>query len=141
MLDSLVALFLLVMAATAFFSAFPLVRKAQWSSQEESAAGLVASRMIEHLQMLRAREITAENLMALNLVDGPPDGNQFSFTNVPLDQGSRYSPSTMLRNGTGTFTVENIGTGSRRIVMTIRWTSASGAQRELVTGTVIGGYR
>ncbi|MFQ3588107.1 MAG: hypothetical protein SNJ74_04130 [Fimbriimonadaceae bacterium] len=41
MLDSLAALFLLASAATAFFSAFHLVRKAQGSAQEESAAGVI----------------------------------------------------------------------------------------------------
>jgi len=141
-LDVVIAAFFLVMAATAFFSTLPVIKRSQVMAQQESAAVLVANRMLEHLQMLKPADLTTANFQQLNLVDGPPDdAGYYSFTHVPLDEASGYSPAQMLRGGTGKFRILLLANGSKKIEMQVGWSWPTGHQNTLTTGTILGGYR
>ena len=52
-----------------------------------------------------------------------------------------YSPNQVLRNAVATMSVDDLSVNSKRIVLFMSWTSASGKTRSITTGTILGGYR
>lgn len=141
LIDLLIAMFILSMAALSFFSLFPTIARSQHIAREETVAQQMCQRLIEQLQLLKASDITGPTLAAVNLIDAGQTASPYSFSHIPLDEGSRYSPAQVLRNGTGTLTVTPIDSQSVRLGVTIGWTSASGKAMSVSTGTIIGGYR
>jgi type II secretory pathway pseudopilin PulG len=140
-LDALVALFVLALAAAGLYSLMPTVKRGQHLAREESHATQIANRMLEHILLLRPADLNPDTLNQLNLVDPNSTGSPYSITNVALDEGSKYSPASLLKNGKGTMTVTAIDYGSMKVDLEITWTSASGKSRSLQTGTIVGGYK
>lgn len=140
-LESLLSVFILGLGASAFFSLMPTMSRAKTVSSNASKALQICNRMIEHVQLLKADDVTATALTQLNLIDANQTASPYSFTIVPLDDASKYSPAQMLRNGTGTMTVTELASGSRRIILTVSWTTESGKAASVTTGTIIGAYR
>lgn len=98
-------------------------------------------RLIEQLQLLKASDVEAQTLSALNLIDAGQTEPPYSFSHIPLDEASRYSPSQVLQNGRGTLSVTTLDADSVRLDVTIRWTSSKGKEMSVSSGTIIGGYR
>ena len=107
---------------------------------KESRAVMLSNRMLEHLQLLKPDTLTAEALLKLNLIDSYAAG-KYTFTNVPLDHGSRYSPAAALPGGSGWFSLTEVAGGSIRVDLTIAWKSNSGSTHQIQTGTIVGGYK
>ncbi len=144
LLDALIGTIILMLSATAFFSVFPTIKRSQALAQQQSSAVLVANRMLEHLQMLRPSDLNETALMQLNLVDGPEDddGDEwYSFTRVPMDEASGYSPAQMLHGGEGRFRIVDLPAKSKKIELEVKWTWPTGKEHVLKTGTILGGYR
>lgn len=141
LVDLLVALAVMLAATLGFLSLFPVAHRAQALSAERSVAAKIASRMIEHLQMLPRRDLGYASLRQLNLIDETPTSSPFSFTHLPLDDGAVYSPAAALPGGTGTMTVVPLDHGASMVVLEIRWTSRSGREAHYRTGTVLGRFR
>jgi len=141
MVDALIASFMVALSALGLCSLFTVMRKSETIGQGETVATQMSQRLIEQLQLLKPSDITPSALTTLNLIDTGQSQQPLSFSNIPLDAGTGHSPSKALRNGTGTMTYETISGDSVRVVITIGWTSESGKQRSLTTGTVLGGYR
>lgn len=141
LIDVLVGIFMLSLAATAFFSLFPMIHKSQTVAKEESLAQAMAQRMIEQVQMLQRSDINAATLTKLNLIDSGQTQPPYTFTNIPMDQASRYSPSQALRSGSGVMDVTYIDANSTRLDITISWKSSTGKSRSITTGTILGGYQ
>jgi hypothetical protein len=137
----MLSVFIIGIAAIAVFAIFPTFRRAQVISADESKAVLMAQRMVEHLQLLKPNDLTASTLEGLNLIDGEQQELPYSFSHVPLDEATGYSPAKALKNGTAEMDIEDIGAGSKRVILTMRWTSASGKTRILTMGTILGGYK
>lgn len=137
----LVGIFMLVIATLGFLSLFPVVKRSQVASQQESVAVQIANRMLEHLQMLRSQDVNITALSQLNLIDPGQSGNVLSFTHVPLDEASRYSPAQALKNGQGQMTITNLSSGSIKIDLVVSYTTPWGSTKQVTTGTIIGGYR
>jgi hypothetical protein len=135
------AVFILGLGAAAYFSLQPTMKQSQLLAQEEAKAIQMAHRMIEHVQLMRPVDVNYTNLKDLGLIDSSPASSPYSFSNVPLDDATNYSPSKALRNGQGQLSVTPIDAGSVRLDITIAWTSSSGRTRSLTTGAIIGGYR
>lgn len=140
-MDVLVGSFILALGAAAFFSMMPVVSRSEHLAREESVATQIAQRMVEHVQLLKTSDLNATTLTSLNLIESGQTASPYSFSQSPLDQGSDYSASTALKNGQGVLSVEDIGTNSKKVTVTVTWTSASGKTRSITTGTVVGGYR
>lgn len=140
-LDVLAGVFVLAMGAAAIFGLIPVVQKSQRAANDENKAVQIANRMIEHLHLLPPRDITVANLKSLNLLDANQTGSPYSFTNVPMDDASQYSPAQVLKNANATLVMTDIGASSKRAIITLAWTSPSGRTRTLTTGTIVGGYR
>lgn len=141
LIDVLVGVFMLTLAAAAFFALIPMIHRSQTVAKEESLAQSMAQRMIEQLQMLQRSDITPATLVKLNLIDSGQTQPPYSFSNIPMDQASRYSPSQALRNGAATMDVNNADANSMRIDITISWKSSTGKNRTFKTGTILGGYQ
>lgn len=141
MLDALIGLFILGMGAIGYYSLLPVVHRSQEISQQESKAAQIAARVTEEFALLKPSEITYSTLRQLNLIDSNQTSQPWSFSRIPLDDGTSYSPAKVLRNGQGTITTSDLANGSVLVTVTISWTSPSGASRSFTTGTVVGGYR
>ncbi|MBX3120445.1 MAG: hypothetical protein KF784_15405 [Fimbriimonadaceae bacterium] len=141
LIDVLIGVFMLTLAAAAFFALIPMIHKSQTVAKEESVAQAMAQRMVEQVQMLQRSDMTAVTLTKLNLIDTGQSQPPYSFSNIPMDQGSRYSPSQALRAGTATLDVNPADANSMRVDVTISWKSATGKNRSFKTGTILGGYQ
>ncbi len=137
----LVGVLVLAMGAAAYFSMYPVVHRSQKMAHEETVAIQLAARMVEHIQLLRPADINEGSLMGLQLINSDSDGQPWSFSTIPLDQGSGYSPAQALRKGQGYMTTQDLSAGSKLVRIEIRWTSPSGTARSFTTGTILGGYR
>lgn len=141
LVDVIIGMFFLVMTTLSLMSLFPVIKKGEQTSTEESKAIQMCNRMIEHIQMLGADDINITNLTALNLVDAGQSSQPLSFTHIPLDEASRYSPHQVLRDANGSITYSTITGGSVRVLVTLQYTSDTGATKTIRTGTVVGGFR
>lgn len=141
LVDALTSLFVLALAAAALFSTLPVARKAGSLASDQAKATYIATKYIEQLQTLKPANLTQSNLATLNLIDDGQTSLPYSFTNIPLDDGSYYSPAKALKNANATVNLTNIDAGSVRCDIQIKWTSANGVQETLNTGTIIGGYK
>lgn len=153
-IDTLVGIFIFAVGAAAFFSLMPALQQGEKVSKYESLATQISGRMIEHLQTLRPSEITTANLRRLNLIDAGQTASPYSFTNVPMDQATLYSPSQALPNGQASMTITAIDSKALLVVIRVSWDAFAGKRmppksssapkqqrRTFTTGTVIGGYR
>lgn len=141
LLDAVVGVFILTVATLSYLSLTVVTHRSQVISKDESKAAQMVARLIEQVQLLSTRDLNVTTLKAMNLVDSSSTGSPYSFTNIPLDQGTLYSPSKSLTNGTGTMTLTTLANGSVRVVATVGWTSSSGKAQQLTSGTIIGGYK
>jgi hypothetical protein len=137
----MIGIFILVIATLSYLSLTVVTHKSQVISKDESTAAQLAGRLVEQLQLLTTRDINVQTLSALNLVDNYSTGSPYSFTNIPLDEGTRYSPAQALTQGKGTLSVYKLENDSLRVVATITWRSKTGVSKSYTTGTIVGSYR
>lgn len=153
-IDTLVGLLIFALGAAAFYSLMPALQQGEKISKYESVAAQISGRMIEHLQTLRPSEVTADNLTQMNLIDAGQTQSPYSFTNVPMDQATLYSPSQALPNGRAEMSIASIDSKALLVVIEVSWDAFAGRRRPAkskappkqqrrtyTTGTVIGGYR
>jgi Tfp pilus assembly protein PilV len=141
MIDSLVGLFVLVMGALSYLSLATITSRSQGISSEDSKAAQMTARLLEQIQLLKPADLNTQTLASLNLIDADDDASPYSITQIPLDEGTHYSPKQALRNGAGTLTITNLTYGSVRAEVEITWTSPTGKTKSFKSGTIVGGYR
>jgi hypothetical protein len=141
LVDALVGIFILGMGAVTYLGMLPVVHRGNEVAQQDSKVGQIAARVTEEFGMLKPSEITASTLAQLNLIDPGQNAQPWTFSHIPLDDGTSYSPAKALKNGVGTVTTSNLANGSILVSVTIAWTSPTGHARSLTTGTIVGGYR
>lgn len=141
LLDSLIGLMILSMAAVSFFTLFPTVHKSHAISEQEQKATQLGTKMLEHLQLLSPSKLNATTLTSMQLIDTGQTDAPFTFDDVPLDSATGFSPNRALKNGTGVLDIVDIGDGSTRVVLTISWESPSGSQSNVTMGTILGAHR
>ena len=137
----MLSVFVIGMAAAAYFALLPTFKRSQKISEHDSKAALMSQRMIEHLQLLKPNDLNCTTLSQLNLIDANQTAQPYSFCHVPLDEASMYSPSQVLKNATAMMTIEDLDANSKRIKLVMTWKSTSGQTLSMTTGTIIGGYR
>jgi hypothetical protein len=138
--DALVGLFVLAMGAVSYYSLLPVVHRSQEIAQQESKAAQMAARVTAQFAMLKPSEVNAATLNQMNIIDAVT-AEPWSFSHIPLDDGTSFSPAKVLRNGQGQITTSSIGQGSILVTVRITWNSPTGVARAFTTGTVVGGYR
>jgi len=141
LIDLLIAVFVLSVASLSFFSLFPTIARSQRIAKDETVAQQMSQRLVEQLNLLKPSDITPQVLTSLNLIDAGQTQAPYSFSNIPLDQASRYSPSQALQSGTGSLAVTQLDAQSVRLDVTISWKSSKGKTISVTTGTILGGYR
>lgn len=129
------------MGAASFYSFFPVIAKTQKISTDEQKATQIATKMLEHLQLLAPSKLDSTTLTGMLLVDAGQTASPYTFTNCPLDNATDYSPSKALKNGTGTLTISDLAYGSKRIVVSLSWKSPTGKTETFSTGTILGTHR
>lgn len=137
----MIGVFVLTVATLSYLSLAVSMHRSQVISKDESKAAQMTARLLEQLQLLSTRDLNVTTLKAMNLVDTSSNQSPYSFTNIPLDEGSMYSPAQVLNDGKGTLTVFTLPNGSTRLCTTITWRSASGEPRSYSSGTIIGAYK
>lgn len=141
LIDAIIGIFVLCMATLSYLSLSVVTHRSQVISKDETKAAQMTARLLEQLQLLKTTDINVTTLKAMNLVDTNSTGSPYSFTNIPLDQGTLYSPSAALINGQGTLAISTLGNGAVMATATISWKSSSGQNRSYTSGTIIGAYR
>ncbi|HRJ96442.1 MAG TPA: type II secretion system protein [Fimbriimonadaceae bacterium] len=141
LIDLMIAVFVVGFAALSFFSLFPTIARSHRIARDETVAQQMCVRLIEQLQLLKPSDVDSQTLTALNLIDTGQTASPYSFSHIPLDEASRYSPSQVLQNGRGTLTVTHLDANSVRLDVTIRWVSSKGKEMSVSSGTILGGYR
>lgn len=141
MLDSIIGLTLLAMGAASFYSLFPVVSRAHAIGDQEQKATQLATKMIEHIQLLSPGKLTSTYLSGMQLIDSGQSASPYTFTNCPLDSGTDYCPSKALKNGTGTLTITDKLYGAKQVVVTISWKSVTGKSESVTMGTILGNHR
>ena len=137
----MIGLTLLSMGAASFYSVFPIVTKAHQISDSTQKATQIATKMIEHIQLLSPNKLDAKTLSGMQLIDNGQNSQPYTFNHCPLDDATDYSPANALKNGTGKMTINNLQWGSKQVVVTVTWKSASGSSQSVTIGTVLGAYR
>jgi len=140
-MDALLAVFVLTIAVLSYLSLTVITHKSQVISKDDSKASQMVARLLEQVQLLTTRDLNVSTLKSMNLIDTNSSSSPYSFTNIPLDQGTMYSPSKALINGQGSMSVATLANGSMRVSATITWLSTTGVQRSFTSGTIIGSYR
>jgi hypothetical protein len=141
LIDALIGIFILGMGAVAYYGMLPVIHRGHEIAQQESRAAQIATRLTEQIAMLKPADLNASTLHDLNLIDANQGAQPWSFSHIPLDDGTDYSPAKTLRSGTGSITTSSIGQGSILVTVTVGWKSPVGKTRSFTTGTVVGGYR
>ena len=142
MLDSLIGAMVLGIGAISFFALYPIIHRTELRGQQGSKAIHMATRLVEHIQLLKPQNLEPVTLSDLKLID---DGQEalpppYAFSHIPLDEGSLYSPAQTLPQGTGTMQIEALDAGSKRVTVEIRW-KTNGGWGSVKLGTIVGGYR
>ncbi len=141
LIDCVIAIFILGMGAVCYYGLLPVVMRSHQIASQESKAGQIATRVAEQYAMLKPSNINVDTLTKLNLIDTGQNAQPWTFTHLPIDDGTDYSPAKVLNNGVGQITTSNIANGSVLITITLTWNSPTGKARSLTTGAVVGGYR
>ena len=137
----MIGITIMAMGAVSFYSVFPVIGKAHQITDSQQKATQIATKMLEHIQLLPPTKLDASTLATMQLIDSGQSTSPYTFTHLPMDESTDYSPSTALKNGTGTLEINNLQWGSKQVVVTITWKSASGQNQSVTMGTVLGAYR
>jgi hypothetical protein len=141
LLDALVGIFVLTIATLSYLSLTVTTHRSHAISKDDSKAAQMAGRLIEQIQLLKVRDLNVKTLTALNLVDKGSIGSPYYFSNIPLDEGTKYSPAQALVEGRGILFLEELSNKSVRATAFVIWRSSSGRTKLYRTGTIVGIYR
>lgn len=141
LIDVMLGIFMLVLATVALMSLYPVIKRGEMMSSDETKAVQMTTRLIEHIQMLGADDVNGQVLESLNLIDAGQTLQPYSFTHIPLDEASMYSPAQVLDDANGNLTITTLADGSKRVDIKLDYRSKSGELQTVQTGTVIGAFR
>lgn len=141
LIDVVVGSFLLAMLAISTMSLLPVLKRGEVASRRRSQAVQMVTRMLEQIQMLRATDITPVTLSKLNLIDSGQTSQPYSFTHVPMDEASRYSPAQVLRGADAKLSYSSLTDGSVKVMVTLSYQSEAGQTQTIQSGTVVGSFR
>ncbi|MCH8979834.1 MAG: hypothetical protein IH945_11420 [Armatimonadetes bacterium] len=141
LIDVLIGMVILVFATLTLMSLIPVIQRGEMMSEDQSKAIQMVSRLVEHVQMLPADDLNVQTLTSLNLIDQGQAFPPYSFTHIPLDEGSMYSPAQVLQDANGTINVTPLPDGSARVDILLTYTSKSGKTEQIQTGTIVGSFR
>ena len=116
LLDAMLALFLMSMAAVIFTACFPSGISALRQGGETRRAVEITRRKLEQVRNLPFESLTYDNLRIRGAVDTSPTTSPYSFTSVD-------SLSESLAGATGTMTITSV-TGTqyvKQIQVTVNW--------------------
>lgn len=138
LVDSMIGFLILAIGALAFCATVPVVSRSHHMADEQTKAVQIAQWQIEQVRQTGFLNLTFERLYPLGLVDDWDGDGPMTFTNAPVVQAGRFSPSAQLRNGTGELEIVDHGSDIREARVTVRWTSPAGKDRSVELTTLVG---
>lgn len=141
LVDVVLGMFFFLVFALTFAALYPVIKRAEVMSTQESKAVQMTSRLLEHIQMLPVTDINAASLTALNLIEPGQVAQPWKFSKIPLDHASRYSPDQVLKDANGTITTEVLAGGSVKVNVNLSYTAVTGKTKTIKTHTVVGSFR
>lgn len=138
LVDSMIGFLILAIGALAFCATVPVVSRSHHMADEQTKAVQIAQWQIEQVRQTGFLNLTFERLYPLGLVDDWDGDGPMTFTNAPVVQAGRFSPSAQLRNGTGELEIFDHGSDIREVRVKVRWTSPAGKDRSVELTTLVG---
>ena len=138
LVDSMIGFLILAIGALAFCATVPVVSRSHHMADEQTKAVQIAQWQIEQVRQAGFLNLSFERLYPLGLVDDWDGDGPMKFTNAPVVQAGRFSPSAQLRKGTGELEIVDQGSDIREIRVTVRWTSPAGKDRSVELTTLVG---
>jgi hypothetical protein len=138
LIDVMIATFLVVLLALGFFALHSASTRSAKAGEDYSRAIALAQREIEQLRLVGYNNLGYSQLYSLSLVDGTPNTSPYSFDHVVIDDGSKFSAATALKDGHGRLTIWNINDQVKGVEVQVTWTSQAGNTRNVTLGTAIG---
>lgn len=129
LIDVMLMLFLLGMAGLIFAAVFPTCIRSTKQAQEYKIAAAITQKKMEQLRSMSYELLTYSQLVSASVVDSTPAGSPYSFASIDGLSG-------LLPSGAGTLAIQDVGSDTRQVTITISWRGTGSATRTLQTVTL-----
>ncbi len=140
LLDILAGTFLLVILVGAFVALHTASIRSGKTGEDYSRAIAIAQRELENLRLVGYDNLSDGHLLDLGLIDPEPTESPYSFKNVVLDDGTRFSAATALNKGDGTCQIWDVSNRVRGVRIIVSWKTKEGNGRSIVLSSAVGKY-
>lgn len=136
LLESLFAIFLVVAVAAIIAATLPLANSSRARADLLNKATSIAQKQIENLRAVGYPNLTGNRLFAAGLIQSaiPDPSGRFVFTNI--DSAAFDAPSTVLPQGVGYVTIQQLGQDRRQVTVRVEW-SERDRTRNVTLSTLI----
>lgn len=136
LLESLFAIFLVVVIAAIIAATLPLANSSRARADLLNKATSIAQKQMENLRGAGYPHLTGNHLFAAGLIESAvPDAlGRFVFTNV--DSAVFDSPAKVLPQGKGYVTIQQLGLNRRVVTVRVEWTERD-RTRDVVLRTIV----
>ena len=131
LLDAMIGMFILVVAALIYSATMAMSAVSRAKADEFTKATSIVNRELESIKNLGYDNLTHDALAYYSLISATPATSPYSFTSVGA---TNDRIGTLLRDGTGTVAVTDESGTLRKVVVTLNWTSRTGA-RSVIAST------
>ena len=125
LLDAMIGMFILVIAALIYSGTMGVAAVSRAKSDEFAKATSIVNRELESIKNLGYDNLTHDALAYYSLISATPATSPYSFTSVGA---TNDRIDTLLTSGTGTVAVTDESGTLRKVVVTVTWTSRTGAR-------------
>lgn len=121
LIEVLFATFLVGMSGTVLLSSSPTATATRMKAESLNRASGLVQKEMESIRGLGYANLTASQLNTFGLIDSTTEvsSNTYAFTNS--DSANGDSVANVLRNGTGTVTIERADIELKRVTVTVNW--------------------
>lgn len=129
LVEVLFGIFLAGLCATVLAATMPVATNSRVQANYQNMALSLAQKQMEAVRSLGYANLTPQQMQTNLLIDSatPVDTNTFSFTNV--DNAMFDNPSTVLPQGQGRITVEQVELDMRRVTVEVSYNYKGRTQR------------
>lgn len=145
LIEILFAVFICVSCVAVLAATMPIATQSRTRADMNNKATSLCQKQIEAVRAAGYPNLTADQLYSFGLIDSkttvsipgqatPSGASIFSFTNV--DNGKKDNPATILTDGKGYITVEQVDLDLRRVTVEVHFTDR-GRARSVKLGTLV----
>lgn len=126
LVDVMLTLFLLGVAGMIFAASFPVCFRATRQAQEYKLAAAISQKKMEQLRAMNYESLTSSHLQSASVVDSTSVSSPYSFTAID-------GVGTALPLGTGEITIEDVGSDTRKVTVSMSWKGPGEVTRTMET--------